>query len=87
MTLEAYEYEVLRSMFDKEIIKSNYKPIQTIASKIKWPEIANKYGIRKKFKRVIKHLDSKGLVDLHGKSGNVGSLSKLGVDYVLGMKK
>lgn len=84
MVLEAYEEEVLSSMYDKRIIAMGYTSIQKIASKIGWSDIAKKHKVKKSFERTIRHLASRGYVDLHGKSGNVASLSKLGVAYVIG---
>jgi len=87
MPIEAYEEEVLFQMYDNEIIGYKYFPVQKIASIIKWKAIAKKYKVKKKFSSVIKHLINKGYIDGHGKSGDVASLSKLGVDYVLGKRE
>lgn len=84
MVLEAYEEKVLSSMYDKRIIGMGYTSIQKIASMISWSGIAQKYEVKKSFERVIRHLASRGYIDLHGKSGNVASLSRLGVAYVVG---
>ncbi len=84
MVLEAYEEEVLSSMYDNQIIRMNYTSIQKVASKIGWREIASKHKVRKSFQKVVRNLYSKGYVDLHGKSGNVASLSQLGVVYIIG---
>ena len=84
MVLEAYEEEVLFSMYDNQIIRMNYTSVQKVASKIRWHEIASKHRIRKSFQSVVRHLHSKGYIDDNGKSGNVASLSQLGVDYVVG---
>jgi hypothetical protein len=72
-------------MYDHGIIgPANYKAVERVCAIIQWSLIARKYGVKKKCKTVLKHLASKGYVDLHGKAGNVASLTKLGVDYVLG---
>ncbi len=84
MVLKDYEDEILIKMYDNSLIGYNYKPIQTIASKINWMEIQYKYGVNPKFRRVLRHLSNKGYVNLHGKSGNTASLTRLGVAYVLG---
>jgi len=84
--LEPYEEEVLFAMFDHSLIKQNYKPIQKVCSIIKWSKIAQKCNVRKSCSRVLRRLVSKGYVDFHGKAGNVASLTKLGVDYVLGKR-
>ena len=84
MVLEAYEEEVLSSMYDNKIMRMDYTSIQRVASKIGWREIASKYRVRISFLRVMRHLRSKGYVDLHGKSGDVAPLSQLGVAYVMG---
>lgn len=87
MVLEAYEEEVLFSMYDKRIIGMGYTSIQKIASIIGWTQITQKHGVKKSFERTIRHLASRGYIDLHGKSGNVASLSRLGVAYVIGKQK
>jgi len=43
--------------------------------------------VNKSFDNVIRHLANKGYVDFHGKSGDVASLSRLGVSYVWQKKK
>jgi Mn-dependent DtxR family transcriptional regulator len=79
--LEPYEEVVILRMYDKNYEGMNYKSIQKIAASIKWADISNTYGVKKKFSRVLKHLYAKGYVDLHGKSGDVASLTRLGVEY------
>jgi ribosomal protein S25 len=87
MTLEPYEEEVLLAMFDHELIGANYKAIEKVCSMIKWIHIARKYSVKKSCSKVLRHLASKGYVDLHGKAGNVASLTKFGVDYVMGKRE
>ena len=82
-----HEDEVLIRMFDKDVIGMNYKSVERIASKIKWSDIASKYRVKKSFQSVIRELIGKLVVTDHGKSGKVASLTKLGVDYVRGLKK
>ena len=82
--MEPHEEDVLFAMFDHKLIKQNYKPIEKVCSMIKWVQIAKKYGIKKSCAKVLRRLASKGYVDFHGKAGNVASLTKLGVAYVLG---
>jgi hypothetical protein len=84
MTLEPHEEEVLFAMYDQQLIGNSYKSIQKVCSMIKWSKIAKKYRVKKVCKNVLRRLASKGYIDFHGKSGNVASLSKLGVGYVLG---
>lgn len=84
MPLEAYEEEILEAMYDNRLIGGSYKAIEKVCSIIKWAQISKKYGIRKSCSNVLKHLASKGYVDLHGKSGNVASLKRFGVAYVRG---
>jgi len=79
--LETYEEEVILRMYDRGFHRMNYKNVHKIASAIKWTDIASTYHVKKKFSRVLKNLSSKGYVDLHGKSGDVASLSRIGVDY------
>ena len=84
MPLEAYEEDVLERMYDNRLIGNGYKAIERVCSVIKWHDISEKYGIRISCSNVLKHLASKGYVNLHGKSGAVASLAKLGVAYVRG---
>jgi hypothetical protein len=83
--LKDYEEEILRRLFDCGIIgERGYCSIQKAASAIKWRDIAQKHRVKKSFPNVLWHLRSKGYIDSHGKGGDVISLTKLGVDYVLG---
>ncbi len=85
--LKDYEELVLFSLFDKGIIaEKGYCSIQKAASIIKWRDIAQKYRVKKSFPNVLWSLKSKGYVNFHGKSGDVVSLSRLGVEYVLGSR-
>ena len=85
--LEPYEEEVILRMYDKNYAGMNYKSIQRIAASIKWADISNTYGVKKKFSRVLKHLIAKGYVDPHGKSGDVASLSRMGVEYAFAKRR
>jgi len=82
--LKDYQEEILFRMFDNKIISMNYCAVEKVASMIKWQTIAKKYGIKKSLPSVLGNLHSKGYVDFHGKSRDVVSLSRLGVDYVMG---
>lgn len=84
MTLRDYEEEVLFRMYDERIIGHNYKPIQKIATIIRWGDITKQYESKEKFPSVFRHLINKGYIDDPGKRGKAGSLSRLGVSYVLG---
>jgi len=84
--MEDYEKEILIRMYDKGIMGMNYKSIQTVASKIKWVEILNKFHLKKSFQSTIRNLIKKELVSDHGKSGNVCSLTADGVKYVKFLK-
>jgi hypothetical protein len=84
MALQNYQEEVLFRMYDEQIIGHNYKPIQRIATIIRWENITKQYSVKEKFPSVFRHLIKKGYIDDHGKRGKAGSLSKLGVSYVLG---
>jgi hypothetical protein len=82
--LEEYEEEVLRRMFDQKIIgEAGYARIQHIEGRIKWPEIQARYQVKKKFKAIMRRLSNKGLITFR-KGGEAYSLSKFGVDYVIG---
>ncbi len=82
--LKAYEEEILSQLYDNGLIAMRYCSTQKAADIIKWQDIAKRYGINKSFSSVLRKLASKGYVDLHGKSGDVVSLSRLGVYYVKG---
>jgi DNA-binding PadR family transcriptional regulator len=82
--VEDYEEEILAKMFDEEIIAMDYRPTETIRSKINWTGMQSKYRIKKKFSTVMKRLENKGYVSSHGKSGGVYSLTQDGVHYVMG---
>jgi hypothetical protein len=85
--LKDYEGEVLFRLFNNGIIgEKGYCSIQKVASIIKWRDIAKKYNVKKGFPNVLWNLRSKGYVSFHGKSGDVVSLSRLGVAYVLGRR-
>ena len=74
-------------MYDHQIIQNDYKPLEKIESKIKWRDIASKYRIKKSFGKVMRHLQNKGYISDHGKSGAVYSLTSLGVIYAVGKSK
>ena len=82
--LKDYEKEILFRLYDNGIISMKYCSTQKAAAIIKWRDIAQKYGAKKSFDNVLWKLKSKGYVDFHGKSRDVVSLSRLGVDYVVG---
>ena len=82
--LEEYEEEILQQLYDNGLIAMRYCSIQKAANIIKWPGIAKKYGVKKGFSNVLRKLASKGYVDEHGKSGDVVSLTRLGVLYIKG---
>lgn len=82
--LKDYEEAILSSLYDNGIIAMRYCSIQKAASIIKWHEISQKYRVKKKFPNVLWNLRTKGYVDFHGKSGDVVSLSRIGVAYVKG---
>jgi len=82
--LKDYEEEILFQMFNNGIIGGKYCSIQKATSIIKWHDIAKKYSIKKSFSNVLWKLKTKGYVDFHGKARDVVSLTKLGVDYVIG---
>jgi len=86
VALEPYEEDVLLAMYDSGLIQQSYKSIEKVCSIIKWFQIAQRYKIKKTCSKVLRHLASKGYIDLHGKAGNVASLTKLGVLYVIGKK-
>jgi hypothetical protein len=79
--LEPYEEEIILRMYDRGYCGVRYRSAERVASSIKWSDIASAYGVKKRFGSVMKHLSSKGYIDFHGKSGDVASLSRLGVEY------
>jgi hypothetical protein len=84
LTLEKYEEEILRRMYDEEIIDMAYKSTEVVRSKINWIQIAQEHRIRKKFSSIMERLEKKGYVSSHGKRGDVYSLTFLGIAYVKG---
>ena len=82
--LKDYEEEILLRLYDNGLIAMRYCAAQKAADVIKWQDIARKFAVKKSFPSILKKLASKGYVDLHGKSGDVVSLSRLGVLYVKG---
>ena len=82
--LKDYEEEILFQMFNNGIIGGKYCSVQKVASIIKWRDVAKKYGVRKSFSNILWKLKTKGYVDFHGKARDVVSLTKIGVDYVIG---
>jgi hypothetical protein len=82
LTLHDYEEEILRRMYDTQIIGMDYVSVQKVRSKIHWIDLQSKYNIRKSFHSIMRRLEAKGYVDDHGKSGAVYSLSQDGVHYV-----
>lgn len=76
--LQAYHYELLARMFKKRIIKSNYKPIETISRWCGWEQIVREYG-GGHIKSAIRDLENWGLVSRHGKK----VVASLTVDGVL----
>ena len=73
-------------MYDKSIIKNGYRSIEKIAFKIHWTTIQRKYNVKKRLHSILKKLHSSGYVDDHGKSGDVYSLSDMGVAFVNGLE-
>jgi len=82
--LKDYEEEVLLRLYDNGLIAMRYCSVQKAADIIKWQDIAKKYDAQKSFSGVLRKLASKGYVDEHGKSGDVVSLTRIGVLYVKG---
>lgn len=76
-----YEDVLVLMMLHEEIIKGNYKSIQKLAKIVKWDNIRKEFKIKKKFKAIVKHIINLGLIDDHGKSANVASLSDDGILY------
>ena len=82
MLLKDYEEQILRRMFDENIIMNKYKPTEMVRSKIRWSELRDRYHIRKKFETIMHRMETGGYVTSHGKSGQVYSLAEFGVYYV-----
>jgi hypothetical protein len=74
-------------MYDEGIIGMDYRPVQIVRAKVNWIELSGRYKIRKGFPAIIRRLENKGYLSTHGKSGDVCSLTQLGVLYVLGKTK
>jgi len=82
--LDEYEEKILFRLYDNGIIGMKYCSIQKAASIIKWNDITREHGVKKSLPSVLWKLRSKGYVDFHGKSGDVVSLSRIGVYYAVG---
>jgi hypothetical protein len=80
--LQQFEIEILHRMYHQQIISYAYLPTQTIERRINWTQLRTEYRIKKKFPSIMQRLKNKGYLDDHGKSGNVYSLTFLGVAYV-----
>jgi hypothetical protein len=82
--VEPHEEEILRRMYDSKIIgEKGYGRLQNIENTVRWSEIQAKYGVKKKFKSVMQHLASRGLLIPH-KGGEAYALSQIGISYVRG---
>ena len=78
--IEDFHLHILGCMFNAGVIGGKYWPIQYIERKCRWAKLAKEHGIRKGLKKVLRYLESLGLVNLHGKSRNpVVSLTSEGV--------
>ena len=84
LTLSDYEKEILRRMYDAELIGMRYKSIEMIMAKINWDGLVQTYQIKKNLRSIMRRLESKGFVSSRGKSGAVYSLTEIGVYYVKG---
>ncbi len=86
-SLDACEEVVILRMYDEGLVFMDYKAVNTVRSKIRWDDLAKKYGCKKKFTRILDRLRNVGLVDYHGKGGDVASLTKDGVQYARALIK
>ena len=84
MPLKEYEIEVLKRLYDNDLILYKYLPIETVAQIIKWNKLSRDFNVKKKFKSVKKRLLARSYVYDAGKSCKVVSLSKYGIAYVEG---
>ncbi len=84
--LEEYEREVIVRLMEEGYVGRKYAPIERVASVINWNELANRYGVGRGFKSVLRSLKAKGLVTDHGKSLQVVSLTKEGFRLALALK-
>ena len=87
INLEEYEKEILMRMLECRYISGAYSSIENIERRIKWKEIAKRYGVRKGFKTALISLREKGLIADHGKSLKVASLTKEGFRMAIISKK
>src|SRR5271169_6632501 len=79
--LDSCEEVTILRMYNKGLVFMDYKAVNVVRSKIMWDDLAKKYDCKKKFTRILDRLKNLGLVDYHGKSGEVASLTKDGVQY------
>jgi hypothetical protein len=80
------EEVLLLRMYNLRYIGMAYTAVGKLESKVEWKEVEQKYeGLG--FQASIDRLFHYGLIDDHGKSRQVASLSKTGVDYAFQLKK
>jgi len=83
--MENHEIAILLLMYDLQIIGDRgYTSFHRVRTKTKWQKIASIYRTRESFKTVTRRLANKGYLSDKGKSMAVLSLTKIGVDYVVG---
>lgn len=86
-SMDACEEVTILRMYNEGLVFMDYKAVNTVRSKILWDDLARKYGCKKKFTRILDRLKNLGLVDYHGKRGDVSSLTKDGVQYARALIK
>ena len=70
---------VLVRMHKKGLIANGYKSRQAVERSIGWRRLALHYRTKKKFSALTRRLVKKGLLDDHGKSMQVLSISMAGI--------
>ncbi|MFH1545732.1 MAG: hypothetical protein ABIE23_06645 [archaeon] len=82
--IQSIEDRVLIEMYDRLIIKNSYKNVFLIKRRINFEEFSKQYKKKTEFKKILKHLKNKGLIEDHGKSLKVASVSEFGAKYIIG---
>lgn len=75
-------YEILENMLSGKLQGMAYKNIKTVENIVDFVDLQKEYRIKKKFKQYIRPLVAQGLIDDHGKSMDVLSLSNTGMAFV-----
>ena len=82
MEPEDVETAVLVRMYEKGLVGGEYRSRQMVERSIGWSRLASHYRARPRFTALAKRLVKSGLLDDHGKSMRVLSLTVEGAAHV-----